>query len=113
MRNKDILKEAKDGNEQKLKKRIKKLEKENKGLKSELNAYEQAFKKTTKFLRDNTDDISVEDLIQAAKSDTSLKKTKENKKECPKCFSKNVAIIESLAGTVISCPDCEHRELRR
>jgi DNA repair exonuclease SbcCD ATPase subunit len=105
-------KEYKDGELNRLKKRIKKLEKENDRLKSELNSYEQAFKKTTKFLRDNTEEISLENLIKAAKSEKSLKEVKEEStsNKCPVC-SADIKIMETLVGKIITCTKCSYRNL--
>ena len=115
MKDKDIKKEYKDGELNKFKRRIKRLESENKRLKSELNAYEQAFKKTTKFLKDHTDDISLEELIKAAKEDKSLRDVEEEnaaKKACPKCLSE-LKIIKYPIGTLISCTKCDYRSMEK
>lgn len=110
-----IVKEAKDGNVQKLKNRIRRLEKENKKLKSDLGSYEQAFKKTTKFLKDNTDEISLEELIKAAKENKSLKEiTPEEVRQCPKCAS-DLKKLKYPVGTVIVCENnkCDYRSMEK
>ena len=111
-----VVKEAKDGTVQKLRNRIKKLENENKRLKSELAAYDQAFRKTTRFLRDHTDEISLYELIKAAKEDKSLKQV-ENKTEtvCPKCLSPGLKNIPSPAGKVVVCSNimCNYRRVEK
>lgn len=108
--------EAKDGNIQKLKARNKKLERENARLKSELRAYESAFTNTKKFLKDHTNDISLEDLIQAAKSDKSLRDVEQEKakKSCPKCQS-TVKELPSPAGKITVCgnPMCDYRSVEK
>lgn len=115
MQKKVPVKEAKSGEIQKLKRRIKKLETENKRLKSELGSYEQAFKKTTKFLEDHTDDISLEDLVQAAKQDKSLRKVEKEHVEslCPKCFNKLKELPKSRVGKIIVCTQCEYRKVEK
>lgn len=116
MYKKEPKKEYKDGEVSRLKKRIKKLEKENYRLKSELNAYEQAFKKTTKFLKDHTDEISLEDLIEAAKQDKSLKEVEEKVKDsnkCPKCGSEVKKLPTSIIGTIITCTSCNYRSVKK
>lgn len=112
---KEPKKEYKDGELNKLKRRIKRLEKENTRLKSELNSYEQAFKKTTRFLKDHTDDISLEDLVQAAKQDKSLRKVEKEHVEslCPKCFSKLKELPKSRIGKIIVCTQCEYRKVEK
>lgn len=112
---KEPKKEYKDGELNKLKRRIKRLEKENTRLKSELNSYEQAFKKTTRFLKDHTDDISLEDLVQAAKQDKSLRKVEKEHVEslCPKCFNKLKELPKSRVGKIIVCTQCEYRKVEK
>lgn len=114
MYNKNPKKDYKDGELNKLRKRVKRLEKENDRLKSELNSYEQAFKKTTKFLRDNTDEIRLEDLIEAAKNDKSLKQVKEKevKNMCPICFSELKETVVTV-GIIHTCTKCTYRNLEK
>lgn len=107
------VKETKDGQHQRLRNRIRKLEKENRKLKSEINSLEQAFKNTTKFLRDHTEHISIHDLIEAAKNGGSLKdvqQEQEVKEVCPKCFSDKLVVVLAPFGKVKSCGECKHRE---
>ena len=105
--------EAKDGTVQKLKKRIKRLETENSKLKSELRSYDRAFKKTTKFLKGQTNDVSLNDLVKGAKEDKSL----EEVKAIPVCTmcSGEVFQLNSPAGVVSFCRniECEYREVKK
>lgn len=105
--------EEKDGELQKLKNRLRNLEKENNRLKSELRTYEQAFKKTTTFLRDNTKEISVERLIEAAKNNNSLKEIKKQDISivCKFCFSEDLHISYIPAGKMILCRNCRKTEV--
>ena len=113
MKRKEPKKSYKDSELNKLKKRIYKLEKENSRLKSELNAYEQAFRKTSRFLRDSLDEISLEDLIEAAKSDKSLKEVKEKVEvRCPICFSDTKVIPMKDNKEVVVCNSCSYRTTR-
>jgi len=117
VRKKEPKKGYKDSELNKLKKRIYKLEKENHRLKSDLNAYEQAFRKTSRFLRDSLDEISLEDLIEAAKSDKSLKEVKEIEEEkvevrCPICFSDTKVIPMKDDKEVVICNSCSYRTTR-
>ena len=68
-----IVKEAKSGEVQKLKDRIKKLERDKRMLISKLNTTEAALADNVKFLKGSTKDVSVEDLIEAAKTNKTLK----------------------------------------
>lgn len=113
MKRKEPKKGYKDSELNKLKKRIYKLEKENNRLKSELNAYEQAFRKTSRFLRDSLDEISLEDLIEAAKSDKSLKEVQEEAEtRCPICFSDCKTIPMRDNKEVVVCNSCSYRTTR-
>lgn len=115
MNKKEPRKDYKDAELNKLKKHNKRLLSENNRLKSELRAYESAFKKTTKFLKDHTDDISLEKLIKAAKDDKSLKKIEEENVNnlCPKCSGDLKQLQKSSVGTIIVCAKCNYRSLRK
>jgi len=109
------VKEAKDGRIDKLKKRIKRLENENKRLKSELNSFEQAFKNTRKFLIDNTDEITLEGLIDAAKKGSSLKQAQEDgeDKVCGQCLSTEYKELPTRFGFLKICNKCGHTETEK
>ena len=108
--NKVPKREEKDGQLDKLKNRVRNLEKENQRLKSELISYEQAFKKTTKFLKDNTKDISLEKLIKAANADKTLKQVqKEN--GCEKCEGTDLYTAKTPAGFLTLCRTCNHSKM--
>lgn len=124
MKGKDIIKEAKDGETDKLKRRIRRLElekkdltKENNKLKSELGTLELAFDETKKFLKDTMKDYSVEEAIERAKKTHKRKKEEKKRKAakevCPKCGNHEVKLIPSRAGTIIVCGKCEHREVKK
>lgn len=115
MGKKEPKKEYKDAELNKLKRRVKRLESENRRLKSELNSYDEAFKKTKRFLKDNTDELSLDDLIQAAKNGSSLKKTQEDVEDaCPKCLNK-VKKINSPVGIITVCDNihCDFRKTEK
>lgn len=108
--NKSPKREEKDGQLDKLKSRVRNLEKENQRLKSELNSYEQAFKKTTKFIKDNTKNISLEKLIQAANDNKTLKQVqKEN--SCDKCGGTDLYIAKIPAGLLTLCRTCKNSKV--
>lgn len=113
MKNKDIQKEAKDAETQKLRRRVKRLEKENNRLKSELNSLEQAFKNTRKYIDDETKNVSVDKMIDAAKKGQKLSDLKKEL-QCPKCGDE-INQIKSLAGIVEVClnQECDYREVRK
>jgi archaellum component FlaC len=97
-----IVKEAKSAEVQKLKNRIKRLEKDKRELISKLNTLEAAFEKNIKFLKGSTEDVTVEDLIEAAKVNKSLKEVKADN-QCPKCGSDELKTIKTLFGELDSC----------
>ena len=98
------MKEAKTGNEQKLRNRIRYLERKVKALEKEKRAFESAFKHTKSFLRDHTEEISLEKLIEAAKKGQSLKDAKDDSKlkSCEKCGGCDLRHI----GKLILCMSC-------
>lgn len=107
-KNKKPRKEAKDGTVSKLKAQIRRLEKQKKDLVSQLKSAEKALERNMKFLKGSVEDISVEELIEAAKEDKTLKEVKVEK-ECPNCGSKNLKVMNILGGKIEICPDCSHR----
>ena len=108
--NKSPKREEKDGQITKLKNRIRNLEKENNKLKSDLKSYDKAFIKTTKFLKDNTKDISLEQLIKGANEDKTLKEVqKENC--CEKCMGVDLYITKIPNGTFTLCRTCSQTKL--
>lgn len=102
------MKEPKNAEVAKLKKRIRLLEKQKKELVSKLNSAERVLERNMKFLKGSVEDISVEELIEAAKEDKTLKEVKVEK-ECPNCGSKNLKVMNILGGKIEICPDCSHR----
>lgn len=101
--------EEKDGEKERLKKRIRKLEKENTKLKSELNTLESAFNKTAKYLRDNTDEFSVEKVIEAAKKEKPLVDLK-NEQRCGRC-NEFVKPTKIRNGYMKFCQYCKKTEI--
>lgn len=99
-------KDPKDAEITKLKNRIRRLEKERNNLKTEVKTYEAAFRATEKYLKDFTEEFSVEELIDAAKEKKTLRKAKKAKHACPSCFSTNVTVKKLSFGDMVSCKDC-------
>lgn len=104
-----IVKEAKDGQVQKLKNRIKNLEKKNRILVQKLNTAEKALEESATYLKDHTEDISVEELIKSAKEQKTLKEIEELR-ACPNCGSKAYISIPTLFGELKTCKICKHSE---
>ena len=104
----DKVKEPKSGEISKLKKRIRLLEKQKRELISKLNTAERVLEKNMKFLKGSTEDISVEELIEAAKEDKTLKEVKEDR-VCPSCSSENYKIMSIRGGKIGICSDCSFR----
>lgn len=97
------MKEAKNGEVSKLKKRIRNLEKKNRDLISQLNTTERALEKNLKFLKGSTDDVTLEDLLEAAKFEDSLVEVKELY-HCPECkSSEGFTRISTKVGIIESC----------
>lgn len=96
---------------QKLRARNKKLEKENKELRSRLSTLEEAFRKTKAFLKDSTDEFSIEQCIEGAKKNQTLK---ELKPSCPKCSSK-LSKIKTNNRDIVICgnKNCGFKEIQR
>ena len=102
-------KETKDNEVHKLKEVIKKKDREIKELRSQIVTYESAFKKTKDFLKENTDEFSVEQAIEAAKKNSNLKQMRnEYHNECSACGSDNVRVDKLSFGEIIICKneDC-------
>jgi len=103
------VKEPKNGEIAKLKKRIRLLEKQKKELISKLNTAEKVLERNLKFLKGSTEDVSVEDLIEAAKEDKTLKEVKEDK-SCPNCKStEEYKVMEIRGGKIGICSNCSFR----
>lgn len=79
MANKDIYKEPKTAEVKTLRKKIASLEHEIRRLKSELKTYDAAFSKSVVFLKDSTEEFSVEELIEGAKRGQKVEDIREEK----------------------------------
>lgn len=112
-RNKDIYVEAKSGEVKSLKKRIAKLENENKRLKSELKTFEQMFRRTVIYLKKDTEELSIEQIIKGVDDDKTLFQIKEDNKgkwACHKCEDGELRLIIVPQGRYFrKCNKCENR----
>lgn len=92
----DTRKEAKNGDIERLRKIIRRLESDKRKLLSEIKTLEKAFENNIRFLRGKTKDLSVEELIDASNKEMSLKDIEDSKKQT----------IESLTDKW-RCHQCE------
>ena len=96
------IEDAKDGEVTRLRKVIKRLQAEKQKLISEVSTLTSAFDKNVKFLKGVTKDLSVKDLISAAKKDMNLKELQLQKEAEPtleekwKCWSCGVGVLKLL-----------------
>lgn len=103
--------ESKDGEKEKLKKRIRKLEKENSKLKSELKTFNKAFATTTKYIKDNTDNFSVESVINSVKKNKTMREMKDESR-CEICDGDvKETIIPN--GILKVCKTCGRRNVEK
>lgn len=95
---KATYKEEKDGQVQKLKDTIRRLQSDNRKLKSELATYEAAFQKNIQFMKGKTKDLTLKDLIEGAKNDLTLEQIEEVKAEknwdCKTCGEGQLKLIK-------------------
>jgi hypothetical protein len=103
-----------DENEQtikELKAANRRLKSDNQRLKAELSTLQAAFEKTSSYLKGNTDNISVEKIIQGVKKGSTLEEIKK-KTKCEKCGSTNVKEFRVInVGTIVICGDCKDRRV--
>lgn len=115
-------KRDKDGNEEEqyertikeLKAANRRLKSDNQRLKGELETLHEAFKKTSTYLKNNTDNISVEKIIEGVKRGSDFEQIKKHTKfdNCEKCGSYNVKDLNvPTVGKIILCGDCKHRKV--
>lgn len=78
-KHKEYNTESKDSEVGKLKKHIRHLENENIMLKSQLRTYDKALAKNVTFLKERTNDLTLEDLIKGANSELNLQQIKKVK----------------------------------
>ena len=97
--------------ERALRKKIKELEKENDRLKSELKTLNKAFSKTAAYLKGNTDNVSVEKIIEGVKAEKTLVEIQiENR--CPSCKQGQIKSSRLPFGRIEICSvGCGWREV--
>ena len=107
---------------QKLKAAIRRLESDKKKLLSEVKSLEEALNANIRFLKKESEGISLDSLIKAANKKLTLKEIKEDEKVqfkevseiCNKCLSPEVSItfIQNV-GTLYICKKCSDRRVVR
>lgn len=101
--NEQTIKELKAAN--------RRLKRDNERLKSEIDTLQQAFSQTSVYLKGNTDNISVEKIIEGVKKGSTLQQIKKDNK-CEKCGSTNVKDLNiATMGRIILCGDCKYRKV--
>jgi predicted RNase H-like nuclease (RuvC/YqgF family) len=94
-----------------LKKANRRLKSDNQRLKSEIDTLHQAFEKTSAYIKNNTDNISVEKIISGVKSNKNLEQIKKTNK-CEKCGSLEVqSFYVPNVGRVVFCGSCKDRKV--
>ena len=103
-----------DENEQtikELKAANRRLKSDNERLKAELATMQAAFEKTSMYLKGNTDNISVEKIIEGVKRGDTLQEIKV-KNKCSKCGSTSVKEMTVMnVGKIILCTECKDRKV--
>lgn len=99
----DTLKELKAAN--------RRLKSDNERLRAELSTLQAAFQQTSKYLKGNTDNISVEKIIEGVKKGSTLTQIKKSL-VCEECKSSDVKELRvPNVGTIILCTECSHRKV--
>lgn len=90
---KEFNKEAKDGQIDKLRRRIHRLEKENERLKSEVKTLESYRRTTNRYIDNKLDGVPVEDVISGIRNNKKVDEL-SHEQTCPKCANE-LKIIRS------------------
>jgi hypothetical protein len=87
------------------------LKSDNQRLKAELATLQEAFAKTAMYLKKDTVNLSVEDIIKGVTSGANLEKIK-NGSTCEKCGANTLKDfhIENV-GKLILCTECKTRKI--
>jgi predicted RNase H-like nuclease (RuvC/YqgF family) len=109
-------KEAKDSEVQRLKRRIKRLEKERDQLKSEIKTLESFRDLTIDYVDGKLEGVPVEKVIRGIDKKQKLDKIKKPdviKEICTKCLKGELKRVPYRSGVIIICGNCEHRETKK
>ena len=110
------VREAKDGEIQKLKRRIKRLEKENERLRSEIKTLEAFRDLTSDYIDGKLEGVPVEKVIRGVEKKqklSNIKKPDVIKEICTKCLKGELKKVPYRSGVVIVCGECQHREIKK
>jgi len=103
--------EATEATIKELKAKNRRLKSDNERLKAQLSTLQEAFSKTATYLRDNTDNMSVEKIIDGVKKGSSLEHIKKIS-PCDKCRSDKVKELKvPSVGTIFLCTECNYRKV--
>lgn len=104
--------EAKSGEVQKLKKRIKRLENENTRLKSEVRTLERFVRETSAYVDGKLDGIPVDQVIKGVEKNMKLSQINPEviKEICPKCITIELKNLPYHTGRILVCNNCEYRK---
>lgn len=119
-----MVKEAKDGETQKLRNRVRRLDQENKSLQKKVNkllsengTLQAALDETERLLKEHYNEVSLDEALRVAKKAHQKKKLDKKRKSakelCPECGNHEVKLIPSRAGTIIVCSKCEYRGVKK
>jgi hypothetical protein len=111
-RHKDVKEnEENEATIKELKAANRRLKSDNERLKAELSTLQEAFSKTSAYLKGNTDGMSVEKIIEGVKKGSTLAeiKKKENCEKCGNCSIKEFFVKN--VGKIILCSDCKFRKV--
>lgn len=87
------------------------LKSDNQRLKSELETLQEAFKKTSTYLKNNTDNISVESIIEGVKKGSNLEQIKKLNK-CEECGVSSIKdFYVANVGRIVLCTSCKSRKV--
>lgn len=105
--------EDNDSKIKELKAANRRLKSDNERLKAELTTMHEAFSTTSTYLKGNTDNISVEKIIEGVKKGFTLAEIKKEHK-CGKCGSNDIKELKvQNVGRLILCSGCKSREVIR
>lgn len=96
-----------------LKSANRRLKSDNKRLLSEIATLEEAFLKTAEYLKKNTDNISVEVIVEGVKNEQTLSEIKKSN-VCESCGSPDLKYLDvQNVGKIILCTACKHRKVNK
>jgi len=105
-------KDLKDERLNKLQRRVKRLEKENAILRSEIKTLEAYRDKTNTYIGGELDGVSVEDVIKSIEKKLPLKKIKDkDNHKCSACGEMGLKIMPILNGELYLCSKCGYRKV--